>query len=265
MKKPISKRKGSASSDKCDICGKVLSGMVVQDSWGNRAHARHNPELCDSCGRIMSRKTSAGSYQYDDGRFICGFCSDTAVERSWSASRLKRKILGELNRLGFRDIPKEVKLHIVDYGTLAHYTQSSNAKGATITQTRYEGGRRKEMRHDIYVLLGLPKVEFMAVVAHELLHVWLNEHHFKWSPRYTEGFCNLGSFWIYENDKSDLAAYLKKHLSEFSDPTYGDGFRLMHGKWKEWGWKRLIKESLANRDGFQESIWRRIFGRGLGR
>lgn len=250
--------------NKCAICGHVLTGMIIEDGWGNRVHAEHGSPMCESCGRIMSRQTSAGAYEYDDGRAICGFCKDSAVTSSWTANRLKRKVFNELRQLGFRDLPQDFGFHIVDCFTLADYSKGPDTKGAAITQTLFERGRRKKVKHDIFVLYGLPKVEFMAIVAHELLHIWLNNNHFKWSPVYTEGFCNLGSFWIYSNDKSELAKHLKERLSQFSDPVYGDGFRLMYGKLKEWGWKRLIKESLGNREGFQESIWRKIFGKRMG-
>lgn len=251
------------SPEKCAICGKVLEGLVITDIWGNRVHHRHNPIFCSICSRILSKKTSAGAYKYSDGRPICGYCKDSAVISSWTTNRLKRQVISELKKIGLKDIPNDFKLSLVDCYQLAKYSQLPNAKGAVLTQVKYEAHKQRKMEHHIFILYGLPKVEFKAVVAHELLHIWLNIHDFKWSPMYTEGFCNLGSYWFYSKDKSDLAAHLLEHLIKNKHPHYGDGFRLMLRKLQESGWRRLIKESLSNREGFQESLWRKIFGKKL--
>ena len=47
-----------------------------------------------------------------------------------------------------------------------------NLKG--FTQTKHD--HKSHPSYMIYMLCGLPRIEFEAVLAHELLHVWLHEN-----------------------------------------------------------------------------------------
>ena len=53
------------------------------------------------------------------------------------------------------------------------------------------------MEHEITLLTGLPRLQFCGVLAHELLHVWLNEANLQPPTQLMEGFCNLGSHIVY--------------------------------------------------------------------
>ena len=58
----------------------------------------------------------------------------------------------------------------------------------------------------------------------------------------TEGFCNIGSRLVYQNDPSPLAKILLDNLEKDPDPIYGDGYRLMLNKLKQIGWENLLIE-----------------------
>ncbi|MBF0106687.1 MAG: protein DA1 [Deltaproteobacteria bacterium] len=77
-----------------------------------------------------------------------------------------------------------------------------------MTQTLFDKYKKTGQRHQIFILYGLPKIEFAGVLAHEFIHVWQNENNFKLSPMHAEGLCNLASYWIYLEDSSDFAQYL---------------------------------------------------------
>ena len=36
------------------------------------------------------------------------------------------------------------------------------------------------------------------------MHIWLYDNNHNLAPKITEGFCNLGSYLIYENDKTSI-------------------------------------------------------------
>ncbi|MFH1652944.1 MAG: protein DA1 [Pseudomonadota bacterium] len=242
------------------MCGEILEGTYIKDPWGKSAHAFHNCHICNSCSRIISPKTSSGGHVYTDGRAICGYCDRTAIKGSIKASFSKRKVQSELEKIGFKDIPKNTKIHLVDQIALSNQSTYDLAKGLTRTEFQFKNNRRTGMVHMIYILHGLPRIEFEGIVAHELMHVWLNENDFKLSPMHTEGICNLASYWIYKRDKSELSGFLIKSLMENNDPTYGNGFRLMLKRAQKMGWKKLIAELSQNKQGFEESIWKKIFG-----
>ena len=72
----------------------------------------------------------------------------------------------------------------------------------------------KIIRRDykIYILSNLHQTEFKSVLAHEFLHVYLFENNYQLSPEIREGFCNLGSELIYENENSKYSMLKIEHV-----------------------------------------------------
>ena len=95
--------------------------------------------------------------------------------------------------------------------------------------------------HKIYMLSDQPRFEFLGTLAHELLHVWQNEHELKLPPMKCEGLCNMGSYLIYSTDNSPIAQHYIKNLKESPDPIYGEGFRYVFAKYEMSGWRGIIQ------------------------
>lgn len=253
-KNPSSKENGN-----CCLCKQALSGRILRDAWGNAAHLEHSPTFCASCDRILSKFTSSGGYQYSDGRFICGKCKRSAVIDGVSANRSRRKILDLLEKAGFISIPKNIEIVLTHQGHLSQHSRKGGTAGLTLTQIHFSNNKRIGLKHQIGVLSGLPKIQFEAILAHELLHVWQHEQNIKLSPMYTEGLCELGAFLIYSHDKSELAQHRIQKMLESKDAIYGNGFRLFHKKLEKLGWKKLLKEILENKHGYEKSILNKFF------
>jgi hypothetical protein len=251
----------NADPSKCCICRKALSGKVIQDSWNHAAHLSHEISFCNSCDRILSRDSSAGAYQYSDGRFICGFCKKTAITDGVSANRSRRKVLALLEKAGFRGIPKNIEIVLAHPQTLSAHSRKRHTSGLTLSHFHFSNYKRVGITHQIGILYGLPEVEFEAVIAHELLHVWQHENGVKFSPLYCEGLCELGGFLVYSEDSSELGRHFIKKMMNQKDPVYGNGFRLMLKKLERLGWPGLIREILKNKNGFEASVFEKIFGR----
>lgn len=245
--------------NQCDVCGEGILGTYIIDSWGHKAHAQH-PGPCSSCGRVLSKKTSKGGFGYDDGRFICGFCRKTAVSHSWTVNKCKREILKQLVSVGFKQIPLNVPISLVSQNELTRKSNSLHTKGVAVFQKEFKNNKVHAIKHHIYILHGIPKIEFKGILAHELVHVWQNENEFKMSPRHTEGLCNLASYWIYQQDGSELAHRLMENLVKSEDPVYGQGFRLMLKRWEKLGWRKFVEEILTQKEGIERSLWKKIFG-----
>ena len=95
------------------------------------------------------------------------------------------------------------------------------------------------------MLFGLPRIEFEAVLAHELLHVWLYQNQITLSLTSTEGFCNLGSYLIYKNDNTHFSSIHIQAMNTSKDIVYGKGYREMKIQLEKLGWEKLI-ESLSS-------------------
>ena len=245
----------------CCICLQSLSGTIVYDPWKNAAHLTHKVTFCSSCDRILSSHRAGGAFLYSDGRYICGLCKKMAISDSVAANRSRRDVLTALENAGFSGIPKNVEIVLAHSRALSAHSRKQHTAGLTLSKVQFENHKRTGISHQIGILPGLPKIEFEAVMAHELLHVWQQEHEVKFSPLYCEGLCELGAFLIYSEDDSELARHLIQKMLKSSDPVYGNGFRLMHQKLQTLGWRGLIEQILQNKQGLEASVLEKIFGK----
>jgi hypothetical protein len=234
--------------ERCAVCSLPLDGRFLIDDWGNHAHETHNNKptpFCNSCNRIISEKTSNGGFLYNDGRNICGICVLTAITEPDQIKKARTKVLKILSDKGLDNIPDTLPIRLVDRNTLlkkAKNHSSKNTKGFTSTTIKTMAGMTVSMNHTVYILAGLPGLEFEGVLAHELLHVWLAENRISMQEPFTEGFCNLGVMLVNQSDKSTFSDVIQNHLEQNPDPVYGDGYRLMKKKLDENSWEILIRE-----------------------
>ncbi len=257
------RKKGLVLSQKqlplCCVCKEKLSGKIIQDTWNNAAHLAHGISFCGSCDRIMSRHASGGAYQYSDGRFICGLCKKKAITDDITANKSRRRVLDLLEKTGFKGIPKNMRIVLTHQHSLASHSRKRNTAGLTLTQFHFSDQKRIGATHQIGILNGLPKIEFEAVLAHELLHVWQHEQHIKFSPLYAEGLCELAAHAVYLQDASEFSKQKIKKMLSSKDPVYGNGFKLFYKKLEKLGWKKLIEEIFQNKNGYETPILKKFF------
>ena len=233
---------------KCDLCEETIKDKYLIDSWNNKSHINHQgiaPDYCDCCSRIISIKTSGSFIKYPDGRKVCGICQKTEVIEVNQTVSLKIDVVDQLNKIGFKFVPAFIKLTLdnkININKMLGTSITNNTHG--YTKTIHKSLYLKE--HSICMLYGLPRLLFKGVLAHEMLHVWLNEKNIDMIHEKTEGFCNLGAELIYKNDDSEFARILLKKLQEDTDLAYGEGYRQMSKKLADIGWESLIKEISKN-------------------
>lgn len=230
----------------CDNCGQALKGEYLQDIWGNRCHKEHAGQRtaqCHVCARLIGPRTSHGGLHYADGRQVCGICRLSEVTEVAQIEHAKDEVLAHLSAVGFDYIPRYISVSFADKRRLNQrlgVSQRANSHGLTRTVERQQGSLRY-VEHSIYVLYGLPRVLFHGVLAHEMIHVWLNEKGLhSWPEADIEGFCNLGTALIYQQDGSPLADVLLQRMQQDPHPVYGDGFRKMNKHLQQLGWSGLL-------------------------
>ncbi len=237
----------NARSPRCSVCEQPIVGEYLKDPWGHishMAHGNHKTRTCDYCTRIVSNHTSNGGTAYNDGRIVCGVCQLTAVTTVSRIIESQKRVLKLLasTPASFTDIPHKVPVQLVDRTTLnrlAGRKLSDHGQGLTNSKVITQGNKRIKIEHHVYILYGMPQLAFEGVLAHELLHVWLNEHNIKMSEKETEGFCNLGQAMVYEKDNSKLAQSFLEQLENSDDRIYGKGYRKMKKQLQRYGWTRL--------------------------
>ncbi|MBR5147030.1 MAG: hypothetical protein IKW54_05345 [Bacteroidales bacterium] len=209
--------------------------------------------FCASCGAFVRSDNHTG-----DGRSLCNHCLHTVVSDVEQVKKLKRYVLSRFMEIGvlFDDKYLEsVEIDIVSPYKMAEITHQSfnlNNKGITLSSsfnligTKLLGIKNK-YKHHIYIISYMPKIEFAAVLAHEILHIWQIENGLQYTPQKCEGLCNIGSYLIYENMSAQRSCFYKKNLMESPDPIYGEGFRLLYKEYEKYGFEGLFEIARNNK------------------
>lgn len=256
----------------CTLCQEKISGKYRYNHWGEYVHLQHQGQAvqqCSACGHFLSAKTQQG-VRYADGRVICGLCQVTAVQDTNAINPSRHRVLAQLQQAGFGYIPDYLAIVLSDQQRLNQIlgkSQHTNSHGLTKTLEKTIDGVLAYREHRIFILTGLPRLRFEGVLAHELLHVWLNEHP-ETRSRSTleiEGFCNLGTALVYQQDNTPLAQYLLQRMSESPDPVYGEGFRQQQQRLQQLGWEGLRQWMLRPAPALQQTFqkvdrWLNKFG-----
>ncbi len=224
-------------SIKCQICNKPINGEYLVDFYGKKYHKYHETELkkCDNCNRLISQKTTSGSKKYSDGRIICNICNEKVYAFADEYYRLLDKVILRLNNYGLEFRKPTIELIIVDLIELqkvSGYRYSKSIKGYTKTEMKVIGSK-KSFKHFVYVLGNVPPKYVAATLAHELMHIWINENvQHKLSHQFEEGSCNFISYIYLKSDYSNDAKSIIKQLLNNPDKIYGDGFRKVYNRFK---------------------------------
>jgi DNA-directed RNA polymerase subunit N (RpoN/RPB10) len=216
---------------RCSMCGEIIEGPYLTDIWGNSYHERHkNEPRCFSCGRLISPASNGGE-TYADGRTICGLCRTDVIKKPNDAKEIMRQVQATLATLGIEIDRDNLPLHLVGRDRLAEVSLEPRGDLVLEAYTYFEKeswllGLVTERKFNIYVLYGLPRMEYTAVIAHELMHVWLGLK----APMYqdnamVEGTCNYASYLVLKQIGSDDANRRIEEMTNSPDAIYGEGFR----------------------------------------
>ncbi|MGE3728615.1 MAG: protein DA1 [Candidatus Sericytochromatia bacterium] len=243
----------------CSLCQEAIEGSYLYDGWGQKAHPEHDQHptgQCHVCARLMSPAATTGSKVLSDGRLLCSFCHSAEIHDFRQIQAAKLDVIAQMQAVGFDYIPDYIQVKLDEDQQLVNQrlraSATGNIHGYTRTAQRNIPGYGLILEHGIHVLSGLPKVAFKGVLAHELLHVWINERPLKHlSHEQVEGFCNLGSALICQNalkhEGDELARVLLQRMDEDPDPAYGNGYRAMAWRLEQMGWPALL-QALQNPD-----------------
>lgn len=232
---------------KCDVCHQPVEDKYIKDFWGNYYHAYHDKKMpsCDNCSRLICSPLTNGGYSINSNRFVCNICKPSVIKNKSQLRKILNNVLDILKTVGIVNLPTDLPITLID-SREELIRMSGNRLGNIQGYTNYEessmAGRIIDQKYHIYILSNLHEEIFKAVLAHELLHVYLFQNKLDLRSDIREGFCNLGSDLIYEHYGSKLSKYRLKMMNESTDPDYGIGYKKMKEKLDDIDWKRLLKK-----------------------
>ena len=184
----------------CSICETTIKEQkYLLDIWGNPFHLSHKNEgrFCECCSRIISQKITSGGYRLDDGRYICSLCDISVIKKDMINQSLNN-IIKILYKNGLKGLDiTQIKVEIIDKNKMKKLyglNASKHLKGITKISIN------DEKIFKIYILNNIPEIQFEAILAHELMHIWLYKNNINLEHEKMEAFCNLGSYLIYKKD-----------------------------------------------------------------
>jgi len=240
---------------KCSVCNHPLETKYMIDSWSNQYHEAHESETgnCNSCGRIISKKTSNSGYKLSDNRLVCGICMQTKIETSKQIENARDYVLKLLDKYNLNNFPNDVPIELKNRKQLSKLRgrESSEIRGFTYYNYLYDSRSgnvdESSKTFKIYILDNLPELEFKSVLAHEYLHVWLHVNNLDYHSNITEGFCNLAAALVYQDNIDDRFSEINlDRMLKNTDPDYGEGYRRIKSCLDKHGWRSLIKRMKKN-------------------
>ena len=208
----------------CSICdNKIKDKEYYVDAWGNPFHIYHKKTgtFCECCSRIISQKITNGGYKLNDGRYICSLCDASVIQTEENINKSIDRVIKVLKNNGIDNIDKnEINIELINKIEMSDnykFHEVEHLKG--LTKVNHEN---KKM-FQVYILNNLPKIQFEAALAHELLHIWLFKKNITLDKPLMEGFCNLGSYLIYKLDDTKFSKILL--LSLENTETNSDAYK----------------------------------------
>jgi hypothetical protein len=216
---------------KCSLCGDVLHGEYLQDYWGNSYCKRHDGEapMCDSCGRFVSQQLTGGGTRYDDGRFICNICKPKSVTDVDEILEIVFEVAEHMKSFGMQVDYNGIQIHLIGRDRMQTLSghHSNGLRGFTDYREDWRVfGKSQNRKMHMYLLYGMPRMEIVNTVAHELAHVWqFNRARFKNEREWSEGSCNYAAYLVLGRYPGRESSFFRTSLMRDADPVYGDGFR----------------------------------------
>ncbi len=218
---------------RCYVCGEWIEGAYHRDPWGNCYHKHHEDEhpRCEYCWRFITQEVTGGGIYYADGRTICHLCLPSAIADQDSARSILEEVGDTLGGIGVKIDLSDVRIRLLSKDTMEKRfgSKRANANGICMPDEDLMTGERV---YKIYLLFGMPRLHFVKVVAHELMHVWLYQNQdaeiqqeYDRHKHFIEGSCNMAAYLALKRYESDEVVNIIDMVQRNRDPHYGSGFR----------------------------------------
>lgn len=230
---------------RCDICKNYLPGnnkgfeYSVHRFWMQtycRAHEQDGTPICCSCNRMEPRDMRC--LLLDDGRKLCLECLDSAIMDTEACQPLYLELQGFYQLMNMKVdqqiplllVPRQVLNEAME-GEMNGHHRPDETRGLCVTEGRNVPNVTQRPRigvgnqftdiitepykpvNAILVLNGLPRLLTGSILAHEMMHAWLQlEGYPNLSIEVEEGICEvLAHKWldseIHSSSTNDVSSY----------------------------------------------------------
>jgi hypothetical protein len=156
----------------------------------------------------------------------------------------------QFRRIGIDVDVAAISFHIVgadEMRRLNWYNHRTLTGVTTYQEVVGAPGRTTYEYIEVYVLYGMPRVQMIAAIAHELTHVWQVLHgRFKIYLTLAEGSCDYAAYLVLKEIPGGESEYIIHTMTVADDRAYGESFRRVRRYVEENGissWLALLKNN----------------------
>ena len=232
---------------RCQLCGGTLDGEYMTSFRGGAWHKWHQgsaPE-CDMCAGFIDTGKSDTYTSFAGGRYLCSLCGASAITDVDEVETLADTIAPMLAGIGMTVDITKLAFQLAEKPEMAQLGDRDNRDQRGFTDFRQYSslfGLIKDQRLTVTLLNGMPRMECIKVLAHELTHAWLFANgRTKTSPKLCEGSCNYVSLLVLRQYPGEESKFFMTKLEMDPDSIYGDGYRSVKGWVEKVGVQRWVE------------------------
>jgi len=206
-------------------------GFAADDSNPLILHDMNRCVLCGRCVRACGDLRGVNVLQYQKREDLEVYTGTLHQKLLKDAKEMIKMIRAHYEKIGLGVIER-FHLEMVSVEEM-HRMTSGDVLGLASSNGR---------RYYIHVLENLSHTAMVGILAHEILHIWQFQRRLNAPNRISEGFCDLGSYEIYSQIKTQHSEVKIQMLQEDPSPIYGDGYRIVKRYFDKAGWAGVIKK-----------------------
>jgi hypothetical protein len=216
---------------RCGLCGGVVSGEYLTTFRGGAWHSWHKESApsCDFCAAFVDTGKPGAFVRYPDDRYLCEQCRKTAITDIDEVEALADSLAYILSGVDMRVTVDDLVFRLVDQTEMAQLGDRENRGQRGFTEFRQYSqmfGLFKEQHLTVSILNGMPRMECIKVLAHEMTHAWLfAAGRTKTEPLLCEGSCNYVALLALTQYPGAESEFLIEKMLMDTDPVYGEGLR----------------------------------------
>jgi hypothetical protein len=232
---------------RCLLCDGIIEGEYMTSFRGGAWHKWHQGKVpeCDMCAGFIDESKTGTFREFADDRYLCALCGESAITDVDDIEALADSLAPFLAGLGMVITTENLTFQLADKSEMAELGNRDRRDQRGYTDFRQYStlfGLVKEQRLTVTLLDGMPRMECLKVLAHELTHVWLfTVGRTKTAPQLCEGSCNYVSLLVLQQHPGEGSRFLIGKLDQDTDPVYGDGYRKVKGWVEEVGIARWVE------------------------
>lgn len=179
---------------------------------------------------------------YADGRMLCKDCVRHIIVSSENLNIVAQWVLQQIEKLGFKFTRGYTHVSLISKEKMKNLGFDHAEGLATNTVSHHLFLQDQHIHAQINVIYGMPTANLVWVLSHEIGHVLVSQHQYKFnSMAQEEGFCQLMALLVSQKSQNPLMPRVLHKEFNNPDPIYGGELRKAYAQYQQQGFSVYFK------------------------